>query len=397
MTWRVAGSLERLFEEVNAHAPSRSKAADGGIGDAAHASRASDHNPYIKDSRGVGVVRARDFTHDPKNGFDSYRFARTLILAPDERIRYVISNGEIWNPSVVNKWRPYSGKNPHDHHAHVSVVERPQSLYDDKSDWKWEAKPVDMAGDRPIKPVPDDPVLRRGSKGEAVRELQNLLGIKVDGDFGPATERAVKAFQTSRGLGSDGIAGFYTWKALRAAKAVAPKQPAVALVSSLQQIREYVFSDEGRELTVHSDEPGGASRLGISIDTLSRTIGRRATQDDLRKMTEDEAWSIYDRDFWDRIKADDLKPGINYAAFDFAVNSGPAVVDGDPDNNPKIVEDFLTRALREPNVEKQIDRLCDLRLEYMQSNKQKWERYRRGWLARVSRVRSRAHAMAGGE
>ena len=65
-------------------------------------------------------------------------------------------------------------------------------------------------------------VLRYGSEGDAVRDLQtrlNALGFNcgtVDGDFGKKTEAAVKAFQKARGLNVDGIAGEVTLKALEA-------------------------------------------------------------------------------------------------------------------------------------------------------------------------------------
>ncbi len=64
-------------------------------------------------------------------------------------------------------------------------------------------------------------VLRRGSFGDAVGELQGLLSAKgyhvtVDNDFGPATELAVTLFQRDRGLAADGIVGRTTWAALRA-------------------------------------------------------------------------------------------------------------------------------------------------------------------------------------
>lgn len=382
MAWRVASSLERLLEEVNTVAPKRSKASDGAIGDAAHASRGSDHNPYIKDAQGVGVVRARDFTHDPKGGFDSYVFARSLAKSGDTRIRYIISNGQIWNPSVSRDWRNYTGSNPHDHHAHVSVSEL-ASLYDDRRDWKWEGTPADMAGDRPVQPVPEEdyPLLQRGSKGDAVRTLQTLLDIVADGDFGPATERAVKAFQSGRGLGADGIVGLYTWKALRASSG-----PQSAPASSFARVMEYVFEDEGG-LTVSADEPGGASFMGVSIDTLGGYLGRKATLTDLKAVSRATASDIYRKLFADPIGFDRLPAGLNYAAFDFAVNSGVATVD------QKGLDDYLTRALREPNVAKQIDRLCDLRLERMRAHPQ-WLKYARGWSARVARVRSRAHAMA---
>jgi hypothetical protein len=47
--------------------------------------------------------------------------------------------------------------------------------------------------------------LQRGSKGKEVELLQQFLGIKVDGDFGPITEAAVKAWQTANGLPASGI------------------------------------------------------------------------------------------------------------------------------------------------------------------------------------------------
>jgi hypothetical protein len=58
------------------------------------------------------------------------------------------------------------------------------------------------------------PTLRLGDKGPAVEELQKLLGITADGDFGPKTKLAVLAFQKSKGLLADGIAGRGTWGAL---------------------------------------------------------------------------------------------------------------------------------------------------------------------------------------
>ncbi|ODN71193.1 peptidoglycan-binding protein [Methylobrevis pamukkalensis] len=71
--------------------------------------------------------------------------------------------------------------------------------------------------------VPADgsrPVLRRGSKEEeAVAELQARLRwagfrIAVDGDFGPATDLAVRTFQRGQRLTVDGIVGPQTWTAL---------------------------------------------------------------------------------------------------------------------------------------------------------------------------------------
>lgn len=76
-----------------------------------------------------------------------------------------------------------------------------------------------MAGDHAaiVVPRPVDPtyaMLRKGSMGADVKKLQKLLGIGDDGNFGPATETAVKAFQTSHSLTPDGKVGPQTWAAL---------------------------------------------------------------------------------------------------------------------------------------------------------------------------------------
>jgi hypothetical protein len=70
-------------------------------------------------------------------------------------------------------------------------------------------------------PAATRPMLRKGSNGNAVLELQQLLvrhgaAIDPDGDFGSRTQRAVIDFQRSETLGADGIVGPLTWKALEA-------------------------------------------------------------------------------------------------------------------------------------------------------------------------------------
>lgn len=57
-------------------------------------------------------------------------------------------------------------------------------------------------------------VLRIGSIGRDVNDLQGKLGIVIDGNFGHATKAAVVAFQRSHGLVADGIVGPRTWEAL---------------------------------------------------------------------------------------------------------------------------------------------------------------------------------------
>ena len=62
-----------------------------------------------------------------------------------------------------------------------------------------------------------EPVLKRGASGTAVRQLQAALKEAghdpgpIDGDFGPATEAAVRAFQQEKGITVDGVVGAITW------------------------------------------------------------------------------------------------------------------------------------------------------------------------------------------
>jgi peptidoglycan hydrolase-like protein with peptidoglycan-binding domain len=57
-------------------------------------------------------------------------------------------------------------------------------------------------------------VLKRGSRGPAVVQLQQKLGVPADGAFGPQTARAVRRFQARRGLVVDGVVGPQTAQAL---------------------------------------------------------------------------------------------------------------------------------------------------------------------------------------
>ena len=58
-------------------------------------------------------------------------------------------------------------------------------------------------------------VIKRGSRGEAVKKLQYYLHLQTDGVFGANTEEAVKQYQRSVGLTADGIVGKKTWEKLQ--------------------------------------------------------------------------------------------------------------------------------------------------------------------------------------
>ena len=83
-------------------------------------------------------------------------------------------------------------------------------------------------------------LLKRGSRGEQVRQLQLALGLDSDGIFGGDTEAAVKAFQQQNDLGADGIVGKQTLAAL-------PDR-------STQEIEEGATTDNAENVfTTHND------------------------------------------------------------------------------------------------------------------------------------------------
>jgi putative chitinase len=57
-------------------------------------------------------------------------------------------------------------------------------------------------------------LLKNGSSGDDVKKLQEKLGLKADGSFGPGTEKAVKEWQKKNGLTADGVIGDKSWSKL---------------------------------------------------------------------------------------------------------------------------------------------------------------------------------------
>lgn len=139
---RLANSLVRLRDQVNAAYPNRSKASDGWIGDAAHAATPSDHNPNSQ-----GVVNALDLTHSPATGFDAHALAERLRVNRHPNLRYIISNSRIASAGTGWNWKAYTGSNPHSKHIHISVGQpttttrdgQSTTNYDNTTDWNIKA------------------------------------------------------------------------------------------------------------------------------------------------------------------------------------------------------------------------------------------------------------------
>ena len=96
------------------------------------------------------------------------------------------------------------------------------------------------------------PTLRRGSTGEDVKKLQNMLlqlnynvGT-VDGQFGPTTESVVKLFQEKQNLTVDGIVGKNTWMTLETV--LQPKETPITIVKTYIATISGLTNEQAQEL-----------------------------------------------------------------------------------------------------------------------------------------------------
>lgn len=194
----LAPSLARARTAINTRWPGRDKSSDGWIGDKAHQSRTSDHNPAAS-----GVVRALDID---KDGVHIPTVLAAFLLHPS--IRYVIHNKRIYHVNDRFKPKAYTGTNKHTGHVHGSI-EHTKAAENSKAGWA----PIDAAFKWPE--------LKVGMKGVAVKQLQAYLNghgasLALDGDFGQGTRSAVLAFQRKYTPSDvDGVVGPKTFQALR--------------------------------------------------------------------------------------------------------------------------------------------------------------------------------------
>ncbi|AWN54703.1 glycosyl hydrolase 108 family protein [Methylobacterium sp. 17Sr1-1] len=144
-------------------------------------------------------------------------------------------------------------------------------------------------------------------------------------------------------------------------------------------------------------DPGGATNLGVTIGTLSLWLGRPATRAEVRALTPGSVAPLYRRRFWDGIQGDALPAGLDYALFDFAVNSGPKRAVIGLQRALGLADDgrlgpVTLAALAGRDVPGLVNALCDGRLTFLRALST-WPRFGRGWGRRVEEVRAGALAL----
>jgi lysozyme family protein len=145
-------------------------------------------------------------------------------------------------------------------------------------------------------------------------------------------------------------------------------------------------------------DPGGRTSRGIlqrEWDVWRR--GHPGLPADVWRAPQDEIEAIYRQNYWNALRCDDLPAGVDYAVFDYGVNSGigraakvlqrmvATAVDGE-------VGPGTIAATKRANAAALIAAICDERLAFLQGLRT-WPTFGKGWGRRVREVRAAALAM----
>lgn len=146
-------------------------------------------------------------------------------------------------------------------------------------------------------------------------------------------------------------------------------------------------------------DPGGATMKGVTLANFRRYVQANATKDDLRHITDAQIATVYRRFYWDAVRASDLPDGVDYATFDFAVNSGPGRAAKYLQMTVGVTQDgeigpATLRAVKARPTSAIINSLCDLRLAFLK-RLATWPTFGKGWSDRVRTVRFAALLMVG--
>jgi len=148
----------------------------------------------------------------------------------------------------------------------------------------------------------------------------------------------------------------------------------------------------------HPKDPGGMTNLGVTKAAWEAWLVRTATENDMRTLTPEKVKPFYKAMYWDKIKGDDLPSGVDYAAYDLAVNSGTgraakylqriAGVADDGVIGPRSLE-----AIKKYDAEDTVNKICDMRMDFLKGLNT-FDTFGKGWTIRVNDVRAKASSMA---
>lgn len=166
--------------------------------------------------------------------------------------------------------------------------------------------------------------------------------------------------------------------------------------SNFEKSLEYVLQHEGGWVH-HPKDPGGATNRGVTqavYDAYRKTRGKAGQS--VKFITDEEVNAIYKFQYWDRVQGDLLPAGLDYAVFDFAVNSGVGRASKYLQAVLGVAQDgqIGARTLAAiTNPVNAINALCDRRMSFLR-NLRTFLTFGKGWTRRVQDVRAHALEMA---
>lgn len=149
----------------------------------------------------------------------------------------------------------------------------------------------------------------------------------------------------------------------------------------------------------HPEDDGGATMKGITLETFRYHFGKSLTKNDLRHITNTQLYSIYENEYWDMCRCDELPLGLDYIVFGSAVHSGThratvwlqaaLGVKMDGVFGPITLATVLSGDATTITI---INRILDMRLKFLR-RLDDWEHFGRGWQRRIDEAMANALAM----
>jgi len=167
--------------------------------------------------------------------------------------------------------------------------------------------------------------------------------------------------------------------------------------SSYDEALRRLLAHEGG-YTHHPSDPGGPTNFGITIHDYRKYLKADATAADVKAMSLDDAKAIYRAKYWNALACDDLPAGVDYAVFDYGVNSGIGRAAKVLQRIVGVADDGrigarTLAAVRAGNAAALVAAICEERLAFLKRLKT-WPVFGKGWGRRVAEVRAAALAMA---
>jgi hypothetical protein len=167
--------------------------------------------------------------------------------------------------------------------------------------------------------------------------------------------------------------------------------------NNFEQCLSLILKHEGGYVNNPKD-PGGMTNLGVTKRVWEEWVGHPVDEAAMKALGPSDVAPLYKKNYWDKIRGDDLPIGVDYACFDLAVNSGTnraakilqtccgVTADG-------AIGPATLAAVQSQSAMNLAQQICENRLQFLQALPT-WGTFGRGWGRRVAEVEKVAMDMA---